>query len=257
MLRFAGSAPCMASRLSIAILLFVGFAATAVLAQMSASDQVIVTVYQATIKSAESRTTAGGIEAAFTALASVREALTLGRGNNPSVLESLSDAEFERLQRELPGALVNREETLFIEPDPDYFMKLAAAHGDQADRRFFAAFKTTYPKSIWPIYVEQQTDYSGCTAFGTGNLVEAYRVWSSFQSAFPNRYVAAARKELSGVSAALTESTCACEDASSVQRELQRFVQMFPASPLRAKIDERLKALQAGRSDIRVRCISG
>ena len=54
------------------------------------------------------------------------------------MLESLSDEEFGRLRRELPGAIINREEVLFVEPDPDYFKRLAAARGDEADRTFWS-----------------------------------------------------------------------------------------------------------------------
>ena len=58
--------------------------------------------------------------------------------NGRTVLESLSDEEFGRLRRELPGAIINREEVLFVEPDPDYFKRLAAARGDEADRTFWS-----------------------------------------------------------------------------------------------------------------------
>jgi len=173
------------------------------------------------------------------------------------MIESLSDGEFQQLQRDLPGAIANREEVVFVEPDVDYFVKLAASRGTAADRRFFAALKIVYPESVWPAYIEQQTDCSGCTAFGTGKLVEAYRVWSEFQTAFPDRYGTAVRNELNRVSHEVTESTCACGDATSIQRELERFIQMFPTSAIRAKVEERLNALQAGKSDIRARCISG
>jgi hypothetical protein len=173
------------------------------------------------------------------------------------VLESLSDRDFQQLQRDLSGAIVNREEIVFVEPDVDYFVQLAASRGDAADRRFFAAFKMTYPESVWPAYIEQQTDYSGCTAFGSGKLVEAYRVWSQFQTDFPNRYASAVRNELDGISHELADSTCACGDLTSIQSELQRFTQMFPRSSIRAKVEERLDALKLGKSDIRVRCISG
>jgi hypothetical protein len=80
-------------------------------------------------------------------------------------------------QRSDPPRLA-REEVVFVEPDADYFVTLARAHGDAADRAFFSALKVTYPDSVWPVYVEQQTDAGGCTRFGSGALVEAYRSWS-------------------------------------------------------------------------------
>src|SRR5438552_9843119 len=128
--------------------------------QLLVADRAAIQAYQSAIKSAE--TGRGAIEAAYSALASVREALMRVRNGRDTVLEGISDEEFTRLQRELPGVLVNREEIVFIKPDVDYFSKLAAARGDAADRAFFSALKQTYPDSVWPAYVEQQTDYSGC-----------------------------------------------------------------------------------------------
>jgi len=222
--------------------LSLGFFIVALL-QVPASDRAAIARYQAAIKS-------GSIEAAFTELRSLGATL-------PRVLESLSDSEFKQLERDLPGAVVNREEVLVVAPEADYFVNLATSRGDAADRRFFATFKMVYPDNTWPAYFVQQTDYSGCTAFGSGKLVEAYRLWSDFQKAFPNRYGAAVRNELARVSNELTQSTCACGDAPSIRSELQRFIREFPTSSIRARVEERLKALEAGKSDIRLGCISG
>ncbi len=67
-----------------------------------------------------------------------------------TVLESRSDAEFARVQQVLREALVAREEVVFVELDPQYFLRGARERGDSADR----------------LYVERQTDSSGCTTFG-------------------------------------------------------------------------------------------
>jgi hypothetical protein len=174
--------------------------------------------------------------------------------NGRNVLESLPDGEFQRLRGGLRGAIVNRDEVVFVEPDPDYFAKLAAARGDRADRAFFLALKATYPGSVWPVYVDQQTDYSGCSRFGSMSLVQTYGRWADFQRAFPGRYVEGARKEADAVIEHLARSTCACGDLASVEHELRQFLQTFPGSPARAGIDLRLQSLRAGRSEIRARC---
>ena len=223
--------------------------------QLLVADRAAIQAYQSAIKSAE--TGRGAIEAAYSALASVRETLMRVRNGRDTVLEGMSDEEFTRLQRELPGVLVNREEIVFIKPDVDYFSKLAAARGDAADRAFFSALKQTYPDSVWPAYVEQQTDYSGCTRFGSRSLVQTYRTWSEFQRAYPNRYAAAAAEQAAAVLNELTQSTCACGETPGVQQELEEFLRNFPASAARVKVEERLQALRNGRSDIRTRCTSG
>jgi hypothetical protein len=242
-------------RLIITIAL-VGFGTSRGLAQLSTSDQAAVDAYRAAIRSAESGRSSRGIEAAFSALVSMREALTQVRSGQ-NVMESLPDEEFQRLGRDLPGAIVNREEVVFVEPDADYFTKLAAASGDGADRAFFSTLKAIYPKSVWPVYIEQQTDYSGCTRFGSMTLVGTYRAWFDFQRKFPGRYAAGAQKETDAVIEHLTTSTCACGDLASVERELQRFLRRFPTSSARAKVDQRLQALRGRRSDIRTSCVAG
>ena len=220
------------------------------LAQLSASDRAALEQYRSAIKSAESGASPRAVEAAFAAIGPVNQGLT-------QKLESLSGDEFKRLGQELPGLLVNREEIVFIKPDVAYFSKLAASRGDDADRAFFAALKATYPESVWPAYVEQQTDYAGCTRFGSMSLVETYRVWSEFQRKYPDRYRAAANEEASAVLGELSGSTCACGDAAAIERELDQFLRAFPASSARARVEERLQALRDRRSDIRTSCIAG
>jgi hypothetical protein len=88
-------------------------------------------------------------------------------------------------------------------------------------------------------------------------LVETYRAWFDFRRKFPGRYAAGARKETDAVVERLTTSTCACGDSASVEREFQRFLRRFPISSARAKVDQRLQALRARRSDIRASCVAG
>ena len=229
----------------------------AAIAQMSPSSRAAVEAYRASLRALDALPPGRGLEVVFTALTSLSDALTHAPANQPTVLESLSDDEYRQLQRDLPGALINREETLYVTADPDFFVRRAATQGDSADRQFFGALKATRADGVWPVYVEQQTDYSGCTRFGSGALVDTYRLWSEFRNRFPRRYTTAARAEEAGVTMALTQSTCACGDAASFEQELRRFLEALPTSPINARIRERLKALREGRSDIRPSCNSG
>ena len=107
--------------------------------------------------------------------------------NGTSLLESMTAAQFAAL-RALEGVVASRDEAIFIRPDVKYFGGLARAYGDQADRAFFAALAATYPDSVWPVYVEQQTDLGGCTRFGTLNVVGEYVRWADFLKRHPTRY---------------------------------------------------------------------
>lgn len=237
-------------------LLLVGLHAPAAFAQLSASDQEAVQRYRSAVGAAESGVSGSRLETAFSALARLRDALLSVRGKE-TVLESLSEQQFEDLQRQVPGAMINREEVVFVVPDSDYFRRLAAARGDAADKAFFDALKSTYPEGAWPGYVERQTDYSGCTRFGSMSLVETYGAWIDFQRRYPGRYAVAAQAEAKSVLHDLATSTCSCGDAAGVQAELRRFVEAFPNSPERAGVERRLKAVRAGKSDIRMQCVSG
>jgi len=187
----------------------------------------------------------------------MRDVLMRVQNGHRTVLESLPDEAFMRLARELRGAVINREEVVLVEPDLDYFQKLAAAQGDGADRAFFAALKATYPESVWPVYVEQQTDAGGCTRFGSMSLVKTYRAWADFQRKYPGRYPGAASREVDAVLKHLTESTCACGNIATVEQELQQFLGSVPPSSARDKVDQRLQALRARQSGIRTSCVAG
>jgi hypothetical protein len=187
---------------------------------------------------------------------SVRE-LLLRVQRDKTVLESLSDDEFQRLVRELPGIHLNRREVITVDPDPDLFVKLARAHGDAADRRFFAAFHATHPHGGGAIYLEFRSDWGACRLYGSGHLVETYRRWTQFRRAFPKRYAAAVNAELKRVADEFVEPQCACGDIASVKRELRGFLGAFPSSPLRGQIGRQLQELQAGRSHVRTDCTPG
>ena len=105
-----------------------------------------------------------------------------------------------------------------------------------------------------PVYLKMVTDVTACTMFGNMDLVNVYRVWSAFRSRYPDRYTDGAKAEWDSVRSKLAEGTCACDDETSVERELDEFVRTFPTSPDRATVQRRLHDLQAGRSNIRFDC---
>ena len=228
-------------------------------AQLSTSEQQAVADYLAAITAAEFGLGSRPVEAAFSAVTPLREALMRTREDHDheTALESLSDDDFARLERDLRGVWINREESVYVKPDVDFFVNLASRRGDQAAKEFFGALKMTYQDSHEPAYLELVTDVSACTLFGRMDLVKIYRVWSDFRSRNPDRYNGGATEEWEPVQFALTKGTCACDDATSVERELDEFIRTFPTSPDRPTIEGRLHALQAGRSNIRFNCRPG
>jgi len=244
----------------IAVLVLAAMAegSTARQSTLTTSNQTLVNKYVEALKSAENGGSSGKIEAAYVALTAVRDALTRRQNRNGDTpLSSLSDVEFERTVNQLRGAIVNRDEIIVIAPDPKFFASLADSHGDAGDRAYFKALRQTYPVSIWPAYVEDQTDVTGCTVFGEGKLIVAYRTWSEFRRLYPKRYVAAAGKEVQNVVWRFTEENCACADAASMQREFEQFLSSFPNSPIHAKVKNRQATVSGKRYDAQRGCIHG
>ncbi len=225
-------------------------------AQRLESVRKVIDSYLVAIRLAQKNPSRGQLEAAFDAIGPLRDALVLGHDGEASPLELLSEQEFTTLGRELVGLRVNRDEVVFIKPDVVFFRRLAA-RGDPADRAFFAALSSTYPDSVWPIYIEPQTDFSGCTRFGSGTLVSSYLSWVAVKRQYPKRYKEASSSYLDDAIQKLTESTCACGDRASVEKELREFVRRAESSEVRTRVEARLAAVRSDRAKIRFTCVSG
>jgi len=218
--------------------------------------QAAIDAYRVAIQAAQQDPARGRLEAALAAIAPVRDALLRERDGNRSRLESMTEQEFATLGRGLPGLLLRRDEALFVEPDVAFFGSLAA-RGDAADRAFFAALRSNFPRSAWPVYVEQQTDVTGCTRFGSGTLVSTYLAWAAVRRQYPKRYEDASSEHLNDVFTELTESTCACADRASVERELTEFSRRVDDSAARTRAAARLDAVRTGTVGMRFTCRSG
>jgi hypothetical protein len=222
--------------------------AVAASAQLTGDAQRAADAYRTAVVAAEAGG-AGKIERAFEALTAVRDSLLQG-----TQLQSLNDAEYARLVSQLRGVIISRRETQFVQPDVTYYAHLANTKGDAGDKSFFAALKATYPDSIWPVYLQRQTDAGGCTRFGSLSLVETYGVWAQFKQRFPSRYQDAVSDETEAIFELVTDGTCACGGVPDVVRELTAFNARFPSSPITTEVESRLRDLAAGPSGIRASC---
>lgn len=192
----------------------------------------------------------GAVEAAFNAAVAVRKVVI------PKI-EELPDADFEQLVRDLPGIILNRDEVLLADPDPQFFLDLARKRGDAADVAFFENYRATFPDSVWPVWVNQQTDVTGCIDYGSGQLVQRYAGWRKFRAANPGRYKAAVTQRLRDIEEAAADATCACGTKESARTELERFVKAFPDALFVPRIRRRIEALSRGASVMRFNCLSG
>lgn len=176
------------------------------------------------------------------------------RGRN--ALEELSEEGFQSVAHQMEGFWVNRQEVLYVEPNPSFFLKFARSSGDQASNEFFETFAKTFQHG-WKNYHEQQTDYSGCIRFGSMSLVNSYAMWDAYRLRHPKRYSGEVQTILKDLEDDLAAGTCACGEKNEVIKEFQEFIRAFPRSILAKRLQERLDQIRAGKSNMRWRCISG
>lgn len=215
-----------------------------------------VQAYRSTLDNLESGEPGATVEQTFDAALAVRSALLRTVGAE-SVIESLSDSEFESLSQRLPGVILNREEVLLAEPDPKFFLSLARRHGGPADVQFFENYAATVPDGVWRSYTIQQTDVTGCTDFANGELVKRYAGWIAFGSAHPRAYLSAVSDQLAAIEREVSEGTCACGSPGGVLRELELFARTFRDSRVGPKVEGRIRAIRRSKSPVRFNCQSG
>lgn len=167
------------------------------------------------------------------------------------ILESLSEEEYQTVVLKMKGFSVNRQETVFVEPNPSFFISLAKRSGDKASVDFFEIYKKTEFA-----YFRQQTDYNGCYLFGTLSMVDSYSQWIKYRNKYPTRYQKEVTNLIRNIEDDITSGTCACDDKKSALREFEAFIAAFPHEKIAARIRERIEQIHKGKSDIRENCIN-
>ncbi|HUY27724.1 MAG TPA: hypothetical protein VMV27_09925 [Candidatus Binataceae bacterium] len=176
-----------------------------------------------------------------------------------AILDTLSAAEFAALRKKMPGLQMIRGADAVVRPSADFFRNLARRKGLRADRAFFDIYARTEPDSspVFPAYVTQRSDSSGCTRFDGPLLVGLYRGWLDFRTQYPANYTTEAQGEMDSMDAELAAGTCACGTKKQVAAGLEAFATAFPDLPLTQKIRKRIERIRAGASHIRFQCHPG
>lgn len=176
--------------------------------------------------------------------------------DNIDVLESLNEADYSTLKRKMKGFVVNRDEVVFIEPDVKFFKKLSAKYGTKADFAFFDLMSRLKPDSVWAAYIQQQTDYSGCTMYGKGLLTQLYGKLLIFKKNHPASYAGDIDREIKGILAEFTDSPCACGSRADVLKEYRLFIRQFPKDKNAPIVRKILKSFDKNK-EARFNCNSG
>ena len=176
-----------------------------------------------------------------------------------AILPDLSEAQYQQVQRQMQGFIVVREAVIVVRPSVDYFKALARKQGTKADRAFFDIYSQTEPdgNGPFPAYIQQQTGESGCTRFDGKLMVDLYRGWMTFRTAYPDDYTSEAQGEIDSLESELLSGICTCDDAGKTAAGLQAFVKAFPDLPITPKIKTRIARIKSGKSSFRFNCHAG
>jgi hypothetical protein len=192
---------------------------------------------------------------------SFKQVYTKGKAVAASLLgtmQSMKENEYKKAESQMQGFHISREEALFVEPDMKFFGKLAKKYGNKTDSAYFTLAEKIKPDGAFSSYIQQQTDVSGCTAYGNGLMIHLYKDIADFRSKFPTAY----KEEIQAFSDDLeqqftSESVCACGDAQSVITDLNGFLQTFPKAPIVPQVQRTLNDVKARKASVRFNCQSG
>jgi len=157
----------------------------------------------------------------------------------------------KELRSKLVGFKLNPNTETFVgNPNFDFFIELAKDNKVGEDLEFFELAKKTKPDGTWPIYIDQETDLSGCVIFN-GSLTSLYKSWTEFRKKYPNAYGQSVQSEIDEIENKLTENTCSCDKkAETALKELQMFLKEFPKSTIIPKIKNRIDQIKAGKGSL-------
>jgi hypothetical protein len=225
----------------------------ALLERLSPEVREGVTEYLQTLEDFEDGT--GSVERLWLAIPNLANALI--HRDHGRQFTRLSEYDFIMLQKKLRGVFLYRFETLHCDPDSLFFLEASRRNGTAADTGFFECYRQTHPRGKWPIFIQPQTDLTGCIDYGSGKLVELYEQWHSFKVSYPSDYVVPVKEILDNITELLAKGTCACGSRETVEHEFQSFVNRFPRHALSIALNNRIMKLRTGVTDIRFSCHSG
>jgi hypothetical protein len=171
-------------------------------------------------------------------------------------LEDLSEADYARVEKKMKGFIINREEIIFIEPDLKFYARLAKTRGKKSDVAFFNLMRQIKPDYVWAAYIEQQTDVTGCTRYGSGLLTRLYGKALQFKRTYPKAYAKEIDEEIDEIVSSFNDNICACGDRAGVIREFRLFVKTFPRDKKTPEIKKYLRTFET-QKDFRFYCSSG
>ncbi len=174
-----------------------------------------------------------------------------------SFLESQTKEQLAPILKKMTGFDRAGEELQGLLPDWKFFQRTAYEKGTPADIAFFNIMLDTEDHSMFPSWVTQITDYSGCTNYGPGILTVLYGRWRKFHDDFPQAYRAEAENQVRAISNEFIDNNCACNDEQSVIQEFNLFLRTYPDDAMSRPLQHRLAGIQNRTVQFRFKCLPG
>ncbi len=211
--------------------------------------------YLGALATVENAKTPVSLEPLFAATDAAQGAMMfLQADGNSAWIETLSDAEYAALQKELRGFHLSRGYDIYTQPDAAFLYTLAQARGRDEDRAFFRLYRDLWSKELMPRYLSMGNNPTPCVRFGEDILPDLYAGWRDFAARYPQAYVEFTQQTLRDLEEVVVLGVCACGDEKSVERELSGFLKRFPQMPGADDVDKRLKELKEDPTLRPVRC---
>lgn len=149
-------------------------------------------------------------------------------------------ARFEqKMAQQVPGYGVSSgAESLHYDVDAKAFLQLAEQHGTEADRVFFKLHEVSFRYGNWPVYIEPQTDITGCVTYGSAEYVDFYKQWNAFLKAHPQGFYAERAKDY--LSDFHVAHRCSCDSKEDTIRGLENLTKITTDTALKKTIVEEI-----------------
>lgn len=179
-------------------------------------------------------------------------------GGEPVPLEAMSEEDYAFVQQHMKGFFVFREEIVGVEPEMTFFKELAARRGSQEDVDFFDLMTEVYGDGIWPAYIEQQTDYSGCGSYGDGARTRIYLHALKIGTPVNEAYRVKIDRMVKGLKESfISDGICVCGGEDTVVKELSLFIEKAPDADFIEDVKQLLAKVKAGKSKMGFYCRTG
>jgi hypothetical protein len=222
-------------------------------AHAAAQTPMAVDDYVLELQRVEQSTTPQSLEPLLAAAEKVQTAV-MAIDQEQAWIEQLPEPAFEALKKRLRGLVVNRGLDVYAQPDPDFMLALANAHGRDVDRDFFRVYRQHWSAELVPVFLSLTARATPCVRFGENIIPGIYDAWRGYVKRHPEAYASFSVQAIDDLEEAVALGTCACGDAGSVIAEEKGFLARFPDTRVAGDIRARLQQLHDDPDARPVRC---